>query len=323
MKILSVRNAHEALPRAIGLLKQEGIERDSRNGSVITVPYPVVTQYSHSWERVVFWERRDTNIAFLVAEALWMLRGRNDLALIARYIPSFKNYSDDGKTLHGAYGNRWRHAWGFDQLDVIVERLTLDPTDRRCVLAMWDAEDLITTSKDLPCNDTVTFQRNHDGALDMTVFCRSNDILWGAYFANAFHFGVLHEYMAARIGCPIGIYRQISVNWHAYTKTIEPYLDYVWPVMWPYRTEQVEVAAFASHDLDHDIAFVLNAVDQNFEKVQPEGVRNLQPALRNMFAVLLAHHHRADYAAATEALNEAEDPRNDYIVAMRRWLDRR
>ena len=68
----------------------------------------------------------------------------------------------------------------------------------------------------MPCNLTATFQVNSAGMLDMSVFNRSNDIIWGAYGANAVHFSLLQEYVAAGAGVPLGRYWQISTNWHAY-----------------------------------------------------------------------------------------------------------
>jgi hypothetical protein len=56
--------------------------------------------------------------------------------------------------------------------------------------------------------------------LDMTVCCRSNDLIWGAHGANAVHFSVLQEYVAARVGCEVGTMYQLSNNYHAYTAFI-------------------------------------------------------------------------------------------------------
>jgi len=53
----------------------------------------------------------------------------------------------------------------------------------------------------------------------MTVCNRSNDIIWGCYGANAVHFSMLQEYMAALVGVPVGEYRQFSNNFHAYLDT--------------------------------------------------------------------------------------------------------
>src|SRR5262249_48082378 len=157
-----------------------GVYRESRNGPVIAIPRPVTTVYENPMQRLTFWPERDVNVAFLVAEALWMLAGRYDLTLPKRYISTFDQFSDDQLTLHGAYGYRWKYAFGINQLAKIADALRSNSDDRRAVLQMWDARlDLGVSSKDIPCNDTATFQINVDGELDLTVFCRSNDIVWG------------------------------------------------------------------------------------------------------------------------------------------------
>lgn len=57
--------------------------------------------------------------------------------------------------------------------------------------------------------------------LDLTVCCRSNDIIWGATGANAVHFSFVQEWMAAQIGVGVGKMYQLSNNWHAYENTLE------------------------------------------------------------------------------------------------------
>lgn len=151
-----------------------------------------------------------------------MLAGRRDVKFCTDIVGTMANFSDNGKTYHGAYGHRWRNHFGFDQLDLIIEALKKNPDDRRQVLQMWDAKaDLGKEGKDFPCNTQVYFSIVH-GKLDMTVCNRSNDIIWGAYGANAVHFSVLQEYMASSIGVEVGIYYQMSNNYHAYLKTFEP-----------------------------------------------------------------------------------------------------
>ena len=222
MKIIEVRNVHEALPKALHLLNQIGVKRDSRNGPVMLSPIPVTTVYLRPVERVLFWPARDANPFLHLYESLWMLAGRNDLEPLTRYTKQFTEYSDDGKTLHGAYGHRWRkHFSGVNQIKYIGEALARNKDDRRCVLQMWDPkEDLGRPGKDVPCNLTVTFQINTAGCLDMVVFNRSNDIIWGAYGANAVHFSMLQEYVALKAGVEVGSYWQISTNWHAYETTL-------------------------------------------------------------------------------------------------------
>lgn len=232
--MLNGRNAHELLPLALDLLFKRGVARETRNGSVLQLEGPTLIHYERPLERVLFHPERNANPFFHLFEALWMLAGRRDVAFPAHYAKQIKAYSDDGVTLNGAYGYRWRCHFGHDQLDWIVDALRTNPNCRRQVLTMWDGGngegddtaqcDLAKTrtSLDVPCNTHAYFSINGNGQLDMTVCNRSNDLIWGALGANAVHFSVLLEYMAARIGVPVGSYYQFTNNLHGYLKTVEP-----------------------------------------------------------------------------------------------------
>lgn len=226
MKVFNVRNVHDALPIVIAKLKHEGIERDSRNGPVLLFDEPCTTVYEKPLERVIYWEERDANPYFHFFESLWMLAGRKDVAFPAYFVASMKNFSDDGVNFHAAYGDRWRKHFGQDQLQTIIELLKKDPTDRRAVLSMWDAnvDGLDKVGKDFACNLQAIFHITEEKKLNMTVTNRSNDIVWGAYGANAVHFSYLLEFMAAGIGIEVGKYYQVSNNLHAYKDTLEKVL---------------------------------------------------------------------------------------------------
>lgn len=227
MIVIRARNVGRALPEALYQLRRLGVERDSRNGPVRMFPEPVTTVYSSPAERVLFWAERDANPFFHLYESLWMLGGWNDVDSLARYVERMKTFSDDGTTFHGAYGHRWIRHFGFNQVDTIIEALKNNPDDRRQVLSMWDAHhDLGRVGKDLPCNLQAVFQVANDGRLDMMVTNRSNDMIWGAYGANATHFSYLHEYVSRCSGYPQGVYRQVSANFHAYRATLDP-LDHL------------------------------------------------------------------------------------------------
>lgn len=221
---IKTRNVHDALPRVLDALSGAGVRSESRNGPVIRFQEPVIIEYERPLERVMFWPERDANPFFHLVESLWMLAGRNDVASMKWFASNMGNFSDDGLSFHGAYGNRWRGHFSMDQLNDIVRVLKSNPEDRRCVLQMWDAEsDLAADGKDFPCNVMATFEVVKGVAVDtlnMSVFNRSNDIVWGALGANAVHFSVLQEYMAAAIGVRVGRYYQISSNLHAYEDTL-------------------------------------------------------------------------------------------------------
>lgn len=236
MQTLLVRNVHEALPEAVryveqGLKNGLVVSQDSRNGKVYRANTPVTTIYKKPTERVLFWPERDANPYFHFMEGLWMLAGRNDVAWISQFNRSFEQFSDNGKTFHGAYGHRWRYHFqsvgddrmeNVDQIYTAIELLKRDPLDRRVVIQMWDpVVDLGLAGKDFPCNLCINVSVSTSGALDMMVTCRSNDIVWGAYGANAVHMSMLQEYIAAGVGVPVGLYWQVSYNWHAYEETFQ------------------------------------------------------------------------------------------------------
>lgn len=235
MFTITAEDVNSALAQGLSLLLEEGTRHTSRNGPVLVAPRPVTTTYTNPRNHVLESATRDANPFFHAIEAAWMLAGSNRLQLLQFLNSRFAEYSDDSVSVWGAYGWRWRSFFGYDQLDWIVTELRSNPTSRRCVLAMWNPMDnahatfltgkenhpsdlYVATNggRDVPCNTHAYFDIRN-GALNMTVCCRSNDAVWGAYGANAVHFSVLLEYMAARIGVAVGTYYQISNNLHVYT----------------------------------------------------------------------------------------------------------
>ena len=223
MTAFTVKNVGEALPLLIRTLDKEGARDDSRNGEVLSLYNPVAVTYLRPWERYVMDYRRRNNVAFLVMEGLWMLAGREDVAWLSRFNEQMKVYSDNGKTFHGAYGYRLRRGM-VDQLDECAAMLKADPTTRRAVAQIWDQRiDLCSTSLDIPCNDLIMFRVIDGFVLDMTICNRSNDLVWGMCGANAAHFSMIHEYVAAKSEMRQGRYTQFSNNLHMYLDT--PRLD--------------------------------------------------------------------------------------------------
>lgn len=157
------------------------ITSPSRNGEVVSCLDPVAITYGRPLERVLFNSARDANPFFHLFESLWMLAGRNDLAPLEYYVSTFGDFSDDGETLNGAYGYRWRRAAAvthgknaqyydpfeeIDQLKILVQHLKDQPWSRRAVLQMWNVEDDLLKiddqhgnfSKDVCCNIYVKFR---------------------------------------------------------------------------------------------------------------------------------------------------------------------
>lgn len=241
------RNVNGMLEMVAASMTQLGTKESSRNGDVLVLDTPAMSVYARPTERVLLDPARDANPFFHLFESLWMLDGRDDAAFLNRFVRDFGDRFADEGILHGAYGFRWREAFGGDQLVGIVSMLKEDPTTRRAVLQMWSSDlDLGARFKDIPCNTHVYFRvRDQDAVitdlstlpgpiessdakhkvLDVTVCCRSNDVIWGAYGANAVHFSMLQEYVAGAIGVKVGRMYQLSNNWHAYADVLEKYLE--------------------------------------------------------------------------------------------------
>jgi thymidylate synthase len=365
MIVLEARNVNYALAQGVDFIHRSGVREPSRAGDVFRVLQPVTTVYENPVERVCLHPWRDANPFFHLIESLWMIAGRDDLGSLTRYVSTFGQFSDDGETVPGAYGKRWRdwsfsefdgpiYSWG-DQLDRVVEQLRANPRDRRVVIQMWDPavdpDRVAGGGKDVPCNLTI-LPFETDGALNMTVFCRSNDMVLGAYGANAVHFSFLLEYLAARVGLEVGRYYQVSNNFHAYVENAgDP--DACWPTAWgpvdPYAMGvvepfpifkdfdvppwTVEPMKHQSHETELDAARE-KMIQQDLKLLFDEGpeVANRAarwPFLRKVVAPMaLAHRHwkggkgEDRFTGALEILAQMPE-RNDWRLAAEEWIQRR
>lgn len=356
MKVLSADNPDHGLEVGLNSLAIAPVVTASRNGPVARFDTPVTTIWTNPLQRVSFNPIRDCNPTFHLVEALWMLAGRDDVALPSYYAANIASYSDDGETLHGAYGKRWRSWFGYDQLRMIIDELKRDPSSRRCVLQMWDGaldlEKAISGGKDVPCNAAVFFDAQL-GKLDMTVVCRSNDFIWGTTGANVVHFSMLLEYVSLATGIPIGTYYQMSNNLHVYTdfeiskRFMECHGSYI--ALKPEAIRSCEVAYETSERLSRcivvqpsplaqyseDFAFfdeesrlLLNNYQSVSEKVDQDWLEN--SFLRDVaYPMMCAFnlYKKGSLDAALELLvkqnQKVFDYENDWLTAGEHWLNRR
>lgn len=215
--VIEGRNVNELYYRGVNYILNSGIPEQSRLGSVLVAPGPVVSVYVRPQERVLFSKHRDANPFFHLMEAVWMLAGDQASAWPVYFNKQMAEYANHRGNYDGAYGYRWRRMFGMDQIAGVIKELALNPESRRAVIGMWSpGVDLRSDSKDIPCNTTIYFDCRGK-KLNMTVCNRSNDAIWGAYGANAVHMTVLQEVVAGGVGLPMGEYRQYSNNLHIYT----------------------------------------------------------------------------------------------------------
>lgn len=114
---------------------------------------------------------RKLSYRFAAAEALWILTGDNRLQPLVDHAPSFGRFSDDGRTLSGAYGPKV-----VTQLQYVVDALQQDEQSRQAVMTTW--RECPRPSKDIPCTISLQFLIRC-GKIHCIVNMRSSDVWLG------------------------------------------------------------------------------------------------------------------------------------------------
>lgn len=199
----------------------------SRNGTTKEI-LNFKTTLTNPLNRCVAGYRRNINIFFLLAEAMWIFKGRRDLEFLEIFNSGMKAFSDNGKYFHSPYGFRIRrqgldamqelsesNEQGRDQLAVALDMLYNNPEDRRVVISIWNHElDLNVKSLDIACNTMLMFKiRNQQ--LHQTIQNRSNDLNLGLP-TNVFQFSFIGEVMAALLGVQYATQTHNSQSLHLY-----------------------------------------------------------------------------------------------------------
>ena len=167
------------------------------------------------------------NVAFALAEVVWMVRGRNDAAFLNYFNTRLPNFAGEGTTYHGAYGRRLRAGFGLDQLERAYLALRHNPDGRQVVLQIWDPrQDLPdeqgrAVAADIPCNVSALL-KVRGGALEWMQVMRSNDLHLGLPH-NLVQFTCLQEILAGWLGLEPAAYHHLSDSLHLYERDIGKY----------------------------------------------------------------------------------------------------
>jgi thymidylate synthase len=199
------------------LLLDSGKVNSSRNGDV-TFLNNVVLELTNPLSRHLHLDGRANNIFSVIAELFWVMSG-SDLIdpFLSFYLPRAKLYSDDGETWRGGYGPR---IYAHDQLENAIQMFKKDGLHtRRSVIDIYQSDiDSGVETNDLPCNNMIHFYVSDD-KLDMNVFSRSADLVWGVTNVNIPEWTFMQEYVAQRVGVPAGSYSHWCTNLHVYDFT--------------------------------------------------------------------------------------------------------
>lgn len=223
------------------LLLKEGIRRETRGKVCYELPEPYMFKITDPTSRIVTIPERNWYAPLAYAESLWLAFGRNDLDFISLYGSNMKTFSDNGETIRGGYGPRFRHFNGdstdydircvtseshaeVDQFRYVVECFKKDINSRQAIINIGDPvkdcfgkDRSLKVTKDIPCTRMLHFMKDaSSNKLNLVVSMRSNDLIWGASAVNIFNFTFMQEYFAAILGLEIGCYYHIVSNMHYY-----------------------------------------------------------------------------------------------------------
>ena len=147
--------------------------------SVINMQHPLVTVA----------ERR-LNYRFAAAEAYWILTGDNRLAPLVQHIKKFRDFSDDGETLSGAYGPQV-----VDQMRYVISTLQTDNDSRQAVMTLWRPRP--QPSRDIPCTVALQFLVR-DGRIHCVATMRSSDA-WLGWPYDVFSFTMISTMVGLKL----------------------------------------------------------------------------------------------------------------------------
>jgi thymidylate synthase len=101
-----------------------------------------------------------------------------------------------------SYGHRLRSYFGADNLQACLERLQVDPEDRKAYLTLWDNIRDLKVAKGQPCFVSLFFRR-FDGKLTLTATFRTHNAL-DAWLPNVYGLMAVQQWVAQKLGLPAG-----------------------------------------------------------------------------------------------------------------------
>lgn len=199
------------------LLKTEGRAKPTR-GKTLELTGVLLT-LSNPRARLSQTELRG-KIFSCLGELLWYLAQSDDVRFIKYYVSRYEQESEDGKTIHGAYGPRLFGRNGYhNQIGNVVARLRKNEDSRRAVIQLFDAADLAGEHIEIPCTCTLQFiLRDH--RLHMLTNMRSNDAFIGLPH-DIFAFTMLQEIVARTLGKEVGVYHHVVGSLHLYETDVK------------------------------------------------------------------------------------------------------
>lgn len=221
MHIVSGKNINEVFYTLLRKIEDEGHKFTTIRGRVKELT-SVLVEIENPRERCYIIPHRYNNIFGTIAETMWVLGGREDIAFLQRYLKRAGDFSEDGIIWTGAYGKRLHDWYGINQIEELYKKATKNKYSifsRRLVAVLYDPyRDNRENLLDCPCNNWIQFIVTPEKKLDMQVSLRANDIIWGFSGINQFEWSILQEMFANWIGVEVGKYYQFVGSFDLFSR---------------------------------------------------------------------------------------------------------
>lgn len=195
------------------------VEKNERTGTMVRI-WPGMRHIDIDLENRIIptCGIRKTHPYVAAAENAWCLLGHDHVDWLKKHTSVWNEFVDGGGMLREAYGYRWQHAFGVDQLRTGVERLRLNPSDRRIWISSWDPRSDIEDrgQKTVPCPVGFTLQVM-GGRLYSTYVLRSSDTFLGLPHDVMRH-AMLMDAVAMTLDVPLGVFSVAIANSHLYDR---------------------------------------------------------------------------------------------------------
>ena len=221
-------DATDAFQQICEQLTIDGQTRKTRNGQEMVELMDVIVEIEQPTKRIVSTLDRNFPVKCAKREFLWYMTHDNRVDLIGKYLPFWKECSDDCEHVNSNYGAVW-----YEQIQHIIERLKTalkeEESDRRATIAIYDKSFANYHGKDMPCTLNVTLNVR-DNKLYMSNTMRSNDVVTG-FCIDVFTWTCLQELIANELGVEVGTYTHHAVSMHVYERhydmVLQKYDDFV------------------------------------------------------------------------------------------------
>ena len=226
MIVFKGKSFTECYETSIREVLQNGIQNNAR-GTVsrelldvaLEIEDPTLCLYNNT--------ARGSQKKYIAAEFLWYYMGRNDVAFISKWAKFWESIQNEDGTANSAYGNlifAQKNESGVTQYQWALSSLANDPNTRQAVMHVNKPLHKYPNNKDFVCTMYANLHIR-ENRLNMSVYMRSNDAIWGTPTDVAFFCSLqMQIYSHLKEFYPdlkLGKYTHVSNSYHIYDRHYE------------------------------------------------------------------------------------------------------